>query len=293
MAIKPDNQVSLWDGRRLGYAEYGDPDGKPVLHFHGFPSSRHEGCFAASDEIATRLHARVLVVERPGFGLSDFQAGRRIVDWVEDVQEFADALYIESFALLGFSGGGPYVAACAWKIPQRIRRAGIISGTRPLNKPGALRGMDPIDRLSLVLARRAPGLLGLVYRWLARGIQHNPVGFFSQYARALSANDKTVLAQPDVQDMFKNALVEAFRTGANGVIWDSVLITRPWGFSLQDISMPISLWQGEADNVVPPSHGRYLCEALPNCQSRFYPDEGHVSMLINLFDEILSTLVGR
>jgi len=92
MSMTTENSIKLRDGRKLGYAEYGDPNGRPVLHFHGFPSSRYEGCRTASDEIATRLRARVIVVERPGFGLSDFKVGRTIVDWPSDVVEFADAL---------------------------------------------------------------------------------------------------------------------------------------------------------------------------------------------------------
>jgi pimeloyl-ACP methyl ester carboxylesterase len=120
MSVKTDNQVKLSDGHSVGYAEYGDPMGKPVLHFHGFPSSRFEGHRPTMDEIATRLHARVIVVERPGIGLSDYKP-YTIASWPDIVMEFADALRLDRFAVMGVSSGGKYVAACASKIPQRIR----------------------------------------------------------------------------------------------------------------------------------------------------------------------------
>jgi len=292
MPIKIDNQIKLSDGRALGYAEYGDPQGKPVLHFHGFPSSRYEGNRPATEDVATRLHARVIVVERPGFGLSDFKPGRAIADWPADVVELADALYLDRFAVTGLSGGGPYVAACAWKIPQRLVRAGIVSGVSPLDAPGAFDGMNKTDRQGYDLARRAPWLLRLVYWWVARDLRRDPAKFFSQYAKELSEPDRAAFAQADILDVFSKMAIEAFRAGARGVTWDTVLLTRPWGFSLQDITMPVYHWQGEADNVVPPSQGRYLAKNIPNCQTKFYPNEGHISLIVNHYEEILGTIIG-
>lgn len=291
MSIKTENTIKLRDGRTLGYAEYGDPNGKPVLHFHGFPSSRYEGCCNTQDEIATRLHARVIVVERPGFGLSDFKSGRTIVDWPNDVVEFADALHLDRFAVKGFSGGGPYVAACAWKIPQRLVRVGIVSGVSPLDAPDAFDGMNKTDRQGYDLARRAPWLLRVVYWWVARGLHRDPVKFFSKYVKELSEPDRAAFAQAEVLDTFSRMAIEAFRSGARGVTWDTVLLTRPWGFSLQDITMPVYHWQGEADNVLPPSQGQYLAKNIPNCQSKFYPNEGHISLITNHYEEILGAIV--
>jgi len=229
MSMTTENSIKLRDGRKLGYAEYGDPNGRPVLHFHGFPSSRYEGCRTASDEIATRLRARVIVVERPGFGLSDFKVGRTIVDWPSDVVEFADALRLDRFAVTGLSGGGPYVATCAWKIPQRLLTAGIISGVSPLDAPGAFDGMYKTDRQGYDLARRAPWLLRLVYWWVARDLRRDPVKFFSEYAKELSEPDCAAFAQTEVLDVFSKMTIEAFRSGARGVTWDNVLLTRAWG----------------------------------------------------------------
>src|ERR671910_314359 len=144
MSVKTENQIKLSDGRSVGYAEYGDPMGKPVLHFHGLPSSRFEVHRLATDEIAARLHARVIVVERPGIGLSDYEP-YTIASWPDIVAEFADALRLERFAVMGVSAGGKYVAVCAWKIPQRITAAGILSSTCPYDLPGAKKTLRRTD----------------------------------------------------------------------------------------------------------------------------------------------------
>src|SRR5262245_24684441 len=104
---RPDNVIRLKDGRLLGYAEYGASSGAPVIFFHGMPGARVEGALA--HEAAARANVRLIVPDRPGYGLSDFQPRRRIIDWQRDVAELADALSLERFGVGGISGGGPYV----------------------------------------------------------------------------------------------------------------------------------------------------------------------------------------
>ena len=160
---KEDNVLRLTDGRRLGYAEYGDPDGWPLMFFHGTPGSRVMARFAASR--AREMGVRLIAPERPGFGLSDVQPQRRLLDWVEDIRELADALSLDRFAVAGVSGGGPYVAACAWKMGKRLVAAGIVSGLAPADR--VRRELSWLHRLSAVLVRRA-ALVNLVLGLLAR-----------------------------------------------------------------------------------------------------------------------------
>ncbi len=127
---RANQQIKLRDGRSLGYAEYGTPVGKPVFYFHGFPSSRLDWPLFDTDAIAARLNARIIAADRPGYGLSDFKRGRKILDWPDDVVELADALQIDRFAVLGISGGGPYAEACSFKIPQRLSATAIVCGMK-------------------------------------------------------------------------------------------------------------------------------------------------------------------
>ena len=204
--------------------------GKPVLHFHGLPSSRFEVHRLATDEIAARLHARVIVVERPGIGLSDYEP-YTIASWPDIVAEFADALRLERFAVMGVSAGGKYVAVCAWKIPQRITAAGIISGTCPYDLPGAKETLSRRDTQLYALADKAPWLLRLILWKVARDARKNFSSVLSLFTE-VSEPDKVALSQPDVQRMFGEMVVGAFERGTRGVALDWKLEARPWGFSL-------------------------------------------------------------
>jgi pimeloyl-ACP methyl ester carboxylesterase len=96
--------IALPDGRTLAYAEYGNPCGKPVFFFHGTPGSRF---FRPPDRITSRVGVHLICMDRPGYGLSTFQPGRRIVDWPEDILQLADFLGLDKFVVAGHSGGGP------------------------------------------------------------------------------------------------------------------------------------------------------------------------------------------
>src|SRR5512138_1016983 len=124
-----DHTITLHDGRALGYVDYGDPSGRALLYFHGHPGSRREAAFLArqADEAGVRL----VGVDRPGMGLSTYKPRRRLLDWPGDVTELADALRIDDFAVVGFSGGGPYAAACAFAIPERVTACGLVASVGP------------------------------------------------------------------------------------------------------------------------------------------------------------------
>ena len=288
-AISPSNTLRLKDGRRLGYAEYGDPTGKLAFFFHGMPGSRLEARFA--DEIARKHALRLIAVDRPGYGLSDFQRGRSFLDWPDDVVELADALGIERFAVGGVSGGGPYVAACAYKIPQRLTAAGIVSGVGPFEAPEATQGMSRQNRLLFGLARRFPWAVPVPLWLAAQGLRRFPKRAASFIERSFPEPDRKVLqSHPEVLDMLLRDAAEAYRPGVRGAAWESIMYARPWGFRLEDISMPVYLWQGEADANVPVSMGHYQAHAIPNCHATFYAGEGHL-LCIDRMPEILAALL--
>src|SRR5271165_3932842 len=153
-----DSHVTvLADGRDLGWLELGDPDGAPALAFHGTPGSRLQ---LALDETSIR-HAGVRLVcpDRPGYGLSTFQPGRRLVDWPGDVAQLADHLEIGDFAVMGISGGGPHAAVCAALLGRRVTAAAIVSGVGPLTDPRASEGMMRLNQILTRLSRRRSPLV--------------------------------------------------------------------------------------------------------------------------------------
>jgi pimeloyl-ACP methyl ester carboxylesterase len=243
------------------------------------------------NEIATRLHARIVVVERPGIGLSDYQP-YTIASWPDIVTEFADVLRLDRFAVMGLSGGGKYVVACAWKMPQRITAAGIINGTCPYDLPGAKETLSKQDRQLYGLADKAPWLLRLMLWKVARDARKNPYTILSLFAD-VSEPDKVALSQRDIQRVFGEAVVGAFEQGTRGVALDWRLEARPWGFSLQEVRIPVYVWHGEQDVMVPIGQGQIMAQALPHACAKFYPNEGHVSLIVNHYEKLLGTMVGR
>lgn len=282
-----DHTIRLPDGRLLAYAEYGHPKGKPVFYFHGLPGSRLQPKLAGS--AAARPGVRIIAFDRPGFGLSDFQPARKIGDWPADVTAAADSLGIDRFAVMGVSGGGPYAAACALMIPQRLTAAAIVSGIGPTGPPGATAGMRWQARLSILLASHSPRLARLLIWRTARAARRNPARLLSHLTANASDADKAVLARPQVKAAMQEDLAEAFRRGGRGPAWEMVLYARPWGFRLEDISMEVLLWHGEKDLTVPPAMGRYQARAIPNCRATFCPTDGHF-LIIDRREEIQTAL---
>ena len=144
-------QLRLPDGRSLGYAEYGDPAGHPIFLFHGMPGSRLT-CYP-DEAVTAAAGARVITVDRPGYGLSSFQPRRTLLDWPQDITALAAALHLAHYAVTGVSNGAPYALACAYQTPERVSRAGIIAGRGPLDKLGALRELSAEDRNAVRMAR--------------------------------------------------------------------------------------------------------------------------------------------
>ena len=276
MASTPET-VRLRDGRRLSYAEYGELNGKPVFYFHGFPSSRLSAKLA--EETARRDGVRLIAVDRPGIGMSDYVARRGFSDWPDDVVQVADALGIQRFAIVGVSGGGPYAAACARKIPERIIAVAIVSGAGPFDVPASAKGVRPLSRFFARLNGRFPWLM-IPGMWLfSLAVRLFPRRMVRLMSRSMAPYDKRIMARPEVIDTLSADMREAFRQGHRGPLLEAALYQQPWDFRLEEITMEVHLWQGEADSMIPPSMGRYQAQAMPNCHARFYPDEGHLLVI--------------
>ncbi len=280
-------QITLRDGRTLSYAEYGNPRGEPILYFHGLPGSRLDA--QLTEPVASRLGVRVIAVDRPGFGRSDFKPDRTIGEWPQDVTQLADALDLHRFAVMGVSGGGPYAAACAHKIPERLTSVGIICGMGPLEAPGAKDGMTRFCRACLFVSEHVPQLLRPFCALITRALGDSPHGF--HLGGEASPLDRETLERTEINQILGDSFCEAVRDGARGAAWDLALLGRRWDFRLQDISTEVHLWHGELDDTVPAAMGRYQAATIPNCQAHFYPRDGHFSLPVNRMEEILGTLL--
>ena len=272
--------IRLPGGRRLAYAEYGDPHGMPVIHHHGTPGSRLDR--AAGPEYYRVMGVRVITPDRPGYGLSDPDPRGTLGDWARDVERLADSLELRTFRLTALSGGGIFALAAAAAMPDRVSAVALTGCPGPMERPGALHGMRGLTRSGIWLGRRAPWAVDAGTSLLSGTIRRFP-GFFVQGANHdKPVPDRRWLAMRSVKIEAESTLAEAFRAGAAGYAHDVRLLSRPWDFSLRAVTAPVHLWHGDEDNVIPLHHAMYLASMLPDATLRICQGEGHMVMWSHL-----------
>ncbi len=227
----------------MGYAQYGDPGGFPIVNAHGGLACRLDVEAAAS--VAGQSGVRLISPDRPGVGRSDPQPGRTILDWTRDVGELLDLHAIDRFAAMGWSLGGQYAAAVGYALSPWVTRVAIIAGSLPLTEPGMFDGLPTIDRLNSMLSRRGP--------WLACQC-HRAMGFAAACAtmrvrrtqlygrlaaRGLGEADGAVLRAEGYHN-FARVSREALRQ-PQGVVEEYYVMNQPWGFAPEDLQVPVDV----------------------------------------------------
>lgn len=281
--------MRLRDGRRLAYSELGDPDGLPIFHQHGMPGSRLE--HEAEPEFYRSMGVRVITPDRPGYGLSDPHPHQPLLAWPSDIVELADSLHISRFGITGLSGGGIYALACAAAIPERLTEVVVTGCPAPMQREGALAGMRLMTRAGVWLGSHTPWLLDGAAAVASRLAHRYPHFFVRQANRDKPPADVRWLSIPSVSEGAANNLREALRAGAWGYVEDIRALARPWGFALEDIRVPVQLWHGSEDTVIPVHHSQYLASVIPAATLRICPGEAHMLMW-NHLGEILMAAAG-
>jgi pimeloyl-ACP methyl ester carboxylesterase len=281
--------VDLADGRRLAGSETGRPDGFPVFAFHGLPGSRYQQ--HPDPDLARSRGARLIHLDRPGFGWSKAQSHRSLASWADDVAAVADRFGIHQFAVAGVSGGGPFALACAARLPGRVTRAALASSVGP---PGSMRGGKRAlgARLGFFLAPRAAWAMRALLAGIARTARSAPGRYLDAVASHLAPVDARVLARAEVRAMFARDLAEAFRQGPGAMTQDLSLVARPWDLAPGAIRVPVALWHGEADWLVPASASRHLAARIAGARALCFPGEGHF-MVFDRWAEILGWLLAE
>jgi pimeloyl-ACP methyl ester carboxylesterase len=286
-----EGTVRLADGRRLGFAEYGDSAGRPVLWFHGTPGGRHQVPPAAR-LAAARQGVRLIALERPGVGDSTPHLYHRVLGWTDDVAQAVARLGIGRFGLIGLSGGGPYVLACARRFPERIVAGAILGGVVPARGLDAAPGgaVPLLARFELLLeALREP--LGLALWGIGRMVRPLAWSVAPAVIRlVLAERDSEVVMRPGMYEMFVDDLLRASDQRFQGPVYDVILFGRHWGFSPRDVRVPIRLWHGDTDPLVPLAHALHLAAILPDAELAVRAGESHLGSLAAA-EEVLSTIL--
>ncbi len=284
-----ENYLTLPGGRRLCYAEYGDPGGQPIFVFHGNPNSRLLWNVIPGSPFLP--DTRLIAPDRPGFGRTDFVEGvTTLENWPNDVVALADSLGIGRFAIFAPSGGGPFALSCAWKIPERLTAVGIFASVGPL-VPETDKNIAPPVRMLWTLAPKLPGLLRLqmrIFAWLARTFRNIYVRMvLSEFGKT----DREVYERLNIAELIRTDRNEGYRQGGIGT-WYDAMIPSDWPIPLNEIKTKIYLWQGEEDVSVPPSMGHYMAERIPNCEAEFIRGAGHFWIFEHL-PEMLARMAGN
>lgn len=282
--------VELPTGQRVAFAEYGVPDGDPVLFCHGWPASRLQG--GLLHEYAVELGARIIAPDRPGIGFSPIQNGRRLRDWPHLIAGLADGLGLDDFRILGVSGGGPYVLAAAWGLPERVRAASVVCTAPPLADLQDVSGLSPAYQWMLSVYRRTPSALKwLFYMMRPLAAIHPPDWMRNRILRKMPSAEAETLRDPVVFDACYRNYQESWGGGAGGLFRDAAIYASPWDFSLEQIRVPVRLWHGREDSNFAWQLAEEISARIPNCHTRFVEGEAHYSLAIRRRREILADLL--
>jgi pimeloyl-ACP methyl ester carboxylesterase len=267
-----DRTIRLQDGREMAYAEWGDPTGRLVILIHGAPGSR---LFCPDLEATEKAGVRLLTIDRDGYGLSDPRPGRKTLDWPDDYIELATRLDLPHCPVIGWSAGGRYAMALAYRAPDRISRIGLAASVGPNDLvPNALDGFSLDERVALDLLRRdrPAGLVALddLSSWF------DGDGWESMFVDSWGEADDRVLADPTTLAAMRAQIREGARQGRAGFAADDVNACETWGFSVAELTQPVDIWVGGADTMVRSNHADYLAANIPGADRVTFPGEGHL-----------------
>jgi len=263
--------VGLADGRVLGYREFGDPAGFPVVNCHG-------GLVCGLDvapfaDAAAELGVRLISPDRPGIGLSDPRPDRSTADWADDIAALLDRLGLDGVGMLGWSMGGQYALACAERLGARVTRTVVIAGAVPLDDDEAFAQLNSMDRRLTRLSERHPLVARLLFATIG-GIAGHAPGVWTRLSARGAVPDEAAVLESLPAPGIAAAAAEALEH-AGGMVEEYRAWVRPWGFSPEDVRGPVTIWQGDEDDLVPPAWGRELSERIPDARLILLGGEGH------------------
>ena len=285
-----EGSVAVRGGRRLSFAEFGAPRGAAVVWMHGTPGARRQVPIEAR-AFADEHDLRIIGVDRPGIGSSTPHLYDDVLDWTGDLAELCDVLDIDTFRVIGLSGGGPYALAAGAAFPDRVHGVGVLGGVAPTQGPDAISGglvtLAPYVAPLLSLSR---GPLSFAITRAIKVVRPVAGRILDGYAAVQPRGDKELLARPEFRAMFLDDLINGARFQVSAPLADIVLFARHWGFDAADVTVPVRWWHGDADHIVPHAHGVHVASRLPDAVFATIDGESHLGGL-GVATEVLTELM--
>lgn len=282
--------VTTADGAVLEYLVSGPSDGRTLLFQPGTPNSG--AAFRAIVEPAAELGLRTVSYSRPGYGQSTPRPGRTVADAATDIETVLDAVGASEFVTLGWSGGGPHALAAGALLPERCQAVAVLAGVAPYPAPGIdwFTGMGEGNLEEFGAALAGPAELDPLLESLAAELATvTGKGVSEAMVSVLSPVDRAALTGEFAEEMAA-ALRRAVSSGIAGWRDDDLAFVQDWGFDLGRISVPVDIWQGRQDRMVPFEHGQWLAAKVPNAQAHLFATEGHLSMVDQMPDLLAALL---
>jgi pimeloyl-ACP methyl ester carboxylesterase len=278
-------------GRRLEVEVAGPDDGRAVVFHNGTPSDGT--MFPPLVDAGARRGLRHVAYSRPGYARSDRHEGRTVADCAADVSTIVDELGIDQFFTVGVSGGGPHALACAALLGERVLAAASIAGVAPYDAHDldwtAGMGQENVDEFAAVEAG-AEELREYLERQREQMLGASAADIHVSLDSLLSDVDRRALSGD-----FAEYLVESVHRALADDIWgwfdDDIAHFRDWGFGLDAIARPVTIWQGRLDLFVPFAHGEWLAANVPNAKARLLDDQGHLSISLARYGDVLDALI--
>lgn len=266
--------------------EFGVPDGRPVVFFHGFPGSHHQAFILKPWALTFNL--RILSVDRPGYGYSHPRSGPDLKTFLTKLEVALDNLKVDRFYLVGVSGGNPAAVSAAGYFGDRVIALGSVCGLAPFTE--AKEHFREFHRRGLNIARRLPG-------FMMRPLLENRLKKFNPERRLeflmnwLDPADTEVLKDQETRTVLMESLNMAARQGAHGMVFDLKSYAKPWPVDFEKIQCPYFIWHGQKDKILPWQMSTFLNERVKHSKLKLYANEGHYSLAMNRVQEILSDLL--
>ncbi len=282
-----EGRVPLADGRTLGFAVFGRGD-PAVVWLHGTPGGRRQ-IPPGARAFALQHGVRLIGIERPGIGDSTPHLYPDVRAFAFDVETVLNTLGVERCAVVGLSGGGPYALACAHSL-TRVRACAVLGGVAPTRGPEAVAGgVTSLARFA-PLIQRMQKPLGAALSLAIRSAHPLASPAFDLFMRLSREGDREVFAAPGMKEMFLDDMLRATRSGMRSLVFDYLLFSQPWGFSLAEIDTPSHFWHGDADPFVPLAHGEHQARLVPNSSLTVQPGQSHLGGLA-IAERVLAQLL--
>ncbi|KAL0486010.1 hydrolase YugF [Acrasis kona] len=287
--------VELDDKRKLGYKNFGpsslDEAAHIVFYLSGTPSTRNYLSKRQMEQLSSKSDTCLLVIERPGFGISDSKQRRTLLDYADDVQLLYTKVvpHGKKISLIGYSGGGPFALACAFKIPEILNNVVVVCSLGPRSDKNSTTGMYWFNKVGYFIAYQSSWLIEKAVGMDVATFLANPKKKVLDDYKHNKADHDYLVNNDDVLEMFAMSTKECYEKNQHVTeAWEYHLFASDWGFNLEEINVPVQVFYGEKDTACTPSMSICIASKIKKSSIHCINDQAHM-VFFDQFERILQT----